>query len=41
MYHWGEKRRISEYYKQLDERERADDEAYKAELNAKLAELVD
>jgi hypothetical protein len=40
VYHWGEKKRIAEYYRQMDAKERADEEAYKAELNAKLDELT-
>lgn len=38
-WHWGEKRRLSQYYSDLYKRERADEEAYSAELRSKLKAL--
>lgn len=38
-WHWGEKRRLAQYYSDLYKKERADEHAYAAELSAKLKAL--
>jgi hypothetical protein len=38
-WHWGEKRRLSNYYSELYKKEKADEEAYTAELRDKLRAL--
>ncbi len=40
-WHWGEKRRLAKYYSELYTKEKADEEAYTAELRAKLKALED
>jgi hypothetical protein len=40
-WHWGEKRRLSNYYSELYKKEKADEEAYAAELRSKLRALED
>lgn len=40
-WHWGEKRRLAQYYSDLYKKERADEQAYAAELSAKLKALED
>lgn len=39
MWHWGEKRRLAQYYSELYAREKADEDAYTAELRSKLKAL--
>jgi hypothetical protein len=36
MYHWGEKKRIAEYYSALAKKEQEDEAAYAAELRNKF-----
>lgn len=38
-WHWGEKRRMAQYYSELYKKEKADEDAYKADLRAKLQAL--
>ncbi len=40
MWHWNEKKKIAKYYKELHAKERADEAAYAAELDAKIDELL-
>lgn len=39
MWHWGEKRRLAQYYSELYAREKAEEDAYTDELRAKLRAL--
>jgi hypothetical protein len=39
MWHWGSKRRLSQYYSELYAKERADEDAHTAELRAKIRAL--
>jgi hypothetical protein len=39
MWHWGEKRRLAQFYSELYAKEKADEDAYTEELRAKLREL--
>lgn len=39
MWHWGEKRRLAQYYSELYAKEKADEDAYTDELRAKLKAL--
>lgn len=39
MWHWGEKRRLAQYYSELYAREKAEEDAYTDELRAKLKAL--
>jgi hypothetical protein len=38
-WHWGEKRRMAQYYSELYKKEKADEDAYKSELRSKLQAL--
>lgn len=38
-WHWGEKRRLAQYYSELYAKEKADEDAYTDELRAKLKAL--
>jgi hypothetical protein len=40
-WHWGEKRRLANYYSELYKKEKADEDAYAAELRGKLQALED
>lgn len=39
MWHWGEKRRLAQYYSELYAREKAEEDAYTDELRSKLKAL--
>lgn len=39
MWHWGEKRRLAQYYSELYAREKAEEDAYTEELRSKLKAL--
>jgi hypothetical protein len=41
QWHWGEKRRLANYYSELYKKEKADEDAYAAELRGKLKALED
>lgn len=41
MWHWSEKRRLAQYYTELYAKEKAEEEAYTAELQSKLRALED
>lgn len=39
MWHWGDKRRLAQYYSELYAKEKADEDAANADLRAKLKAL--
>jgi len=39
MWHWGEKRRLAQYYSELYAKEKADEDAFTDELRAKIKAL--